>query len=96
MVFLGDVAQVDARFGAFGDSANLDTREVDGLCRMYHRLGYHFGLTRWSPSVMWVIWNLVSIRLEILLASVQDRCLVCVKRAIGSEIILDTPGGAPR
>jgi hypothetical protein len=24
MVFLGDEAQVDARFGLFGDSANLD------------------------------------------------------------------------
>jgi hypothetical protein len=24
MVLLGDVAQVDARFGMFGDSANLD------------------------------------------------------------------------
>jgi hypothetical protein len=26
MVLLGDVAQVDARFGMFGDSANLDAR----------------------------------------------------------------------
>jgi hypothetical protein len=26
MVFLGDEAQVDARFGVFGDSANLDAR----------------------------------------------------------------------
>jgi hypothetical protein len=26
MVLLGDEAQVDARFGTFGDSANLDAR----------------------------------------------------------------------
>jgi hypothetical protein len=26
MVLLGDVAQVEARFGPFGDSANLNTK----------------------------------------------------------------------
>ena len=31
MVPLGDEAQVEARFGPFRDSANLDTREVHGL-----------------------------------------------------------------
>jgi hypothetical protein len=28
--------------------------------------------------------------------SVQDRCMVCAKRAIGSEIILDAPDGTAR
>ena len=28
--------------------------------------------------------------------SVQDRCTVCAKRTICSEIILDTPDGTPR
>jgi len=28
--------------------------------------------------------------------SVQDRCTVCAKRTIGSEIILDAPFGTPR
>ena len=27
---------------------------------------------------------------------VQDRCMVCAKRTIGSEIILDTSDGTPR
>ena len=27
---------------------------------------------------------------------VQDRCTVCVKHTIGSEIILDAPDGTPR
>jgi hypothetical protein len=31
MVLLGDNAQVDARFGPFGDSANLDARLVHGF-----------------------------------------------------------------
>jgi hypothetical protein len=37
------------------------------------------------------MWNLISIRLEIVLASVQDGCMVCAKRTIGSEIVLDAP-----
>jgi hypothetical protein len=41
--------------------------------------------------VMWVMWNLVSICFMILLASVQDRCSVCVKGTIGSLMVLDTP-----
>ena len=32
----------------------------------------------------------------VVLVLVQDRCMVCAKRAIGSEIILDTPDGTPR
>jgi hypothetical protein len=41
------------------------------------------------------MWNLVLNRLETVLVSVQDRCMVCAKRTIGSEIILDTPYGTP-
>jgi hypothetical protein len=32
--------------------------------------------------------NLVSVRLELVLVSVQDRCTVCTKRTIGLEIVL--------
>jgi hypothetical protein len=45
---------------------------------------------------MWVMWNLISVRLETLLVSVQDRCTVCTECTIGLEIILDTPDGTPR
>ena len=38
----------------------------------------------------WVIWNLVSIRLEIVLVLVQDRCMVYARRTMGSKIVLDT------
>jgi hypothetical protein len=41
------------------------------------------------------MWNLVSVCLDTVLVSVQDRCMVCAKRAIGSEIILDAPHGTP-
>jgi hypothetical protein len=41
------------------------------------------------------MWNLVSIRLE-MLVSVQNRCTVCTKRTVGSEIILDAPDGTTR
>jgi hypothetical protein len=44
----------------------------------------------------WVMWNLVSVRLEIVLVSVQYRCTVCAKCTIGSEIILDAPDDTPR
>ena len=34
--------------------------------------------------------------LEIVLVSVQDRCMFCARHTIGSEIILDAPDGSPR
>ena len=33
--------------------------------------------------------NLASFRLETVLVSVQDRCVVCTRHTIGSEIVLD-------
>ena len=39
----------------------------------------------------WVMWNLLSIRLDIVLVSVQDRCMVCAKRTIGLDIIFNAP-----
>ena len=38
----------------------------------------------------WVLWNLVLYRLEIVLVSVEDRCMVCAKRTMGSDIIFNT------
>jgi hypothetical protein len=56
----------------------------------------HFGHTRWNSYVMWVMSNLVSICLEVVLVSVQERCTVCTKHTIGSEIVLDEVDGTPR
>ena len=41
-------------------------------------------------------WKLVSVLLNIVLILTQDRCTVCVKHTIGSEIILYAPDGTPR
>jgi hypothetical protein len=46
--------------------------------------------------VMWIMWNLILIYFETVLASVQDRCMVCTERTIGIEIVLDTLDGTPR
>ena len=35
--------------------------------------------------------NHVSVRLEMVLVSVQDRCMVCAKRTIGSDIVFNAP-----
>ena len=37
-----------------------------------------------------------SVRLEMVLVLVQDRCTVCAKRTVGSDIVLDAPEGIPR
>jgi hypothetical protein len=36
------------------------------------------------------MWSLTSFSLETVLVLVQDRCMVCARRTIGSEIVLDT------
>ena len=41
--------------------------------------------------MMWVMWNLVSVRLDIVLVWVQDRCMVYAKRTLGLETILAAP-----
>jgi hypothetical protein len=42
------------------------------------------------------MWNLVSICFEIVLVSVQDRCMVCTEHTIGIEIVLDALDGTRR
>jgi hypothetical protein len=45
--------------------------------------------------VTWVKWKLVLFRLDIVLASMQDRFTVFNKHTICLEIILDAPDGTP-
>jgi hypothetical protein len=42
------------------------------------------------------MWNLVSVHLETVLVSVQDRCMVCAKPTMGLEIVMDAPNDTPR
>ena len=57
---------------------------------------FPFGDSVGVGEVTWVMWNLTSFRLETVLVSVQDRCMVCARRTIGLQIILDAPDGTPR
>ena len=96
MVLLGDEVQLEACFGPFRDTDNLDARLVHGLCRTYYRLENHFGLTQWNSKETRLKWKLDAVRLEILLILMQDRCMICAERTIGSDVVLDTPNGTPR
>jgi hypothetical protein len=42
------------------------------------------------------VGHVILVHLEMVLMSVQDRCMVYAKRTKGSEIILDAPDGTPR
>ena len=96
MELLGDMGHVESHFGPFGDDVRVGVRQVHGLRQTYHRLRNHFGRTRWYPYVTRLKCKLVSACLEIVLVLTQDRCTVCAKHTIGSEIILDAPDGTPR
>ena len=96
MVLLGDVFEVEACFSPFRDGVNLDTRLVHYVRRWCNSPISHVGRTRWNSKVTRVKWRLVSVRLEIVLTSTQDRCPVCAKCTIGSEISFDAPDGTPR
>ena len=37
-----------------------------------------------------------SVDLEMVFVLMSDRCTVCAKRSIGSDIVLDAPDGTPR
>jgi hypothetical protein len=66
---------------------------VHVLRQTYHRLITHLGHNR---DVMGLKGNLDSVRLEIVLILIEDGCTVCVKRTVGSEIILDAQDETPR
>jgi hypothetical protein len=50
----------------------------------------------WYSKAMTLKWKLVSVRLEIVLILMQDRCTIYTELTIGSAIILDTLDGIPR
>jgi hypothetical protein len=94
MELLGDMSQMEACFGLYGDSVNLDTRSVHGLRRMYHGHANHFGCTQWNSWATWVKWKLVLVCMEITVILALDRCTV---RALtmGMEIVLIILDGTP-
>jgi hypothetical protein len=94
VVVLVDVGQVEAHFGQFGDSVNLEQDK----CTVCAKCAVGSKIVLGAPnrsSVMWIKAKLVWVYLEIVLTSAQERCTICVERTIRLEIILDTPNGTP-
>jgi hypothetical protein len=92
---ISHMGRVESRFSPFGDSVSVSARQVHGLHRTYHTHRNHFGRTRWDSLVTRLKWKLGSVRLEIVLLLMHDWCTVCVKRTVGSEIVLEAPNGTP-
>ena len=96
MELLGDMGHVESHFSPFRDSVSVRATLVHGLHQTSHRLKNHFGRTRCYSYVTRFNWKLSLVCLEIVLILTQNRCVVCAKHTIGSEIILEAPDGTPR
>jgi hypothetical protein len=96
MKLLGDVHHGESCFGPFEDGVSVGARQVHGLRQTYYSISNRFGRTRLYSEVTWHKWNLVLVRLEVVLILMQYRCIVYAKRTIGSAIISDAPDGTPR
>jgi hypothetical protein len=92
-VLVSDLGRVEFRFSQFGDSASVSARQVHGLHQTYHRHRNRFGRTRWDSLVTRLKGKLGSVHLEIVLLLMHDWCMVCVKRTVRSEIVLEAPNG---
>jgi hypothetical protein len=55
----------------------------------------HFGCTWWYHLVTRLKWNSFQSFQRVLIL-MQDRCMICVERTIGSEVVFDAPDRAPR
>jgi hypothetical protein len=69
MVLLGDLSQVETRFGPFGDSVSLGARSVYDLRQMYDGHGNLLRHILWYFEVTLVKWKLVWDHLEIVLTT---------------------------
>jgi hypothetical protein len=72
----------------------VDESQVEAHFGLLGDCANHFRRTRWYSKVTWLVWNFISVHLEIVLVSVQDRCLLCTKSTIGSDVF-DAPEGTP-
>jgi hypothetical protein len=93
---LCDVGHVESRFGPFGDSVSFRARYVHGFRQNVPQAQKSFWMHRMALLGVRLKWKLVSVYLEIVLILIQDRCTVCAKRTVGSEIILGAPDGTTR
>ena len=75
MELLAEEAQVEAQFSLFGDSANIDARQVHGLRGTYHMLENRLDAPDGTPSEVCRMESRF-VCLETVLVSVQDRFMV--------------------
>jgi hypothetical protein len=92
---ISDMGRVESRFSPFGDSVSVSARNVHCLHRTYHRHRNRFGRTRWDTLVTRLKCKLGFVGLEIVLLMKHDWSTVCIKRTVGSEIVLEAPDGTP-
>ena len=76
MELLGHVGHVESDFDPFVHGVSVGAKLMRGLRQTYHRIRNHFGCSCFNSYVTWVMWNVISICLEMVLVSVQDRCMV--------------------
>ena len=89
------MGNVESRFDPFGDGVSVGARLVHDLLQTYHGskiiLAHQMVLLGDEAQVEARFGPLGdSSNLDV------DRCTVCPKHTIGSEIILDAPDGTPR
>jgi hypothetical protein len=82
-----------------GESVSAGAIQVQDKCTICTKRTIGSEIVLGIPIILlgeWVMWNLVSVHLEIVLVSVQYRGTVCTINTIGSEIILDAPDRTSR
>jgi hypothetical protein len=92
---VSDMGRVESRFSSFGDSVSVSARQVHRFHQTFHRHRNCFGRRRWDSLVTRLKWKLGSVHLEIVPLLMHDWCTVCVKRTVGSEIVLEALDGTP-
>jgi hypothetical protein len=95
-ILFGDEPQVEACLSSFGDSGNHIARKGARFVSNVPSARKSCGIHLMELLGEWVMWNLISVRLETVLVLVQYWCTVCTECTIGLEIVMDTPDGTPR
>jgi hypothetical protein len=85
MELLGDMGHVESHWFLFGDNVSVGARLVHGLLQMYICSEIILDVSDGTPSWQGSSESLVLVGLEIRAILMQDRCTVCVARAIGSD-----------
>ena len=92
MKLLGDLGHLESRFFSFGHSVCVGAWFVLDVPHAYKSFWTQTMVPLGDEAQVEAHFSLS----DIVLILTQDRCTVCVKHTIGSEIVLDAPDGTPR